>query len=111
MTEKIYFSADFEGANPKKEGIIKIDDEHYILNVFSETKRESFRLETMVVNKSGKPREVSAEINWPTAPFSELRDCFYIKHESQPDWSMVTGHTSPGAYCAKKRVQNVPAAD
>lgn len=28
MTGKIYFSADFEGANPKKEGIIKIDDEH-----------------------------------------------------------------------------------
>jgi len=99
MTDKIYFSADFEGANPKKEGITRVDDEHHILHAFSETKLESFRLETMLINNSGAPRRISVAINWPTEPFSELRDCFYIRHENEPDWTVAVGRTSPGKTC------------
>ncbi len=96
MNNKIYVTADFEGANPRSDGIARISDDHFVLSVFSETTIESYRMETMIVNDSTEKQVLHIEINWPTKPFSELRDCFYVKHEHTPDWITAPAETAPG---------------
>lgn len=96
MTDKLRVLADFDGANPKADAIVKIDENHFELNVFSETDIESFRMETMIENSSPEKQTLSLAINWPTEAFSELRDCFYWKHENMQDWTTVPADAKPG---------------
>jgi len=51
VNEQICFSPNFEGANLEKK-IIKAGKRRSILNVFSETTLESFRMKAMMVNRS-----------------------------------------------------------
>ena len=93
---RINISAELDGANPKADGIVRLDENHFILNIFSETTIESFRMETLIINNSCKEQIVYLEINWPSVPFSELRDCFYWKHDQMLDWITVPADTAPG---------------
>lgn len=96
MNEVLLLSADFDGANPKQDGIRETANRQFTIDVYSETPDESFRMETMIVNKSRQKESLRLEINWPTEPFSELRDCLYMKNEAETDWSPVIGLTAPG---------------
>jgi hypothetical protein len=89
-------SGDFAGANPPDNGIKQLADNRFILHAFSETPDESFRLDTRITNTGGQPQTVELEIIWPTAPFSELRDCFYWRRDNAPDWITVPASTEPG---------------
>jgi hypothetical protein len=105
MSENLRVLADFDGANPRDEGILRINENHFELNVFSETDIESFRMETVIENNSSNESSVNLEINWPTEAFSELRDCFYWKHERMQDWATVPGETKPGKSFISLNVQ------
>ncbi len=96
MSEGLNVSAGFEGANPPPEGIRELGRGRFKLKAFSETGTESFRMETMITNDSCQQQTLSLEIIWPTEFFSELRDCFYWKHETAPDWTAVPAETAVG---------------
>jgi hypothetical protein len=96
MSEGLNVSAGFEGANPPPGGILKLGENKFKLKAFSETGAESFRMETMITNDSCLHQTISLEIIWPTEFFSELRDCFYWKHETAPDWTAVPAEAAVG---------------
>jgi hypothetical protein len=87
---------DFAGATPAGEAISVIGENEFEIKAFSETERESFRLETGIENTASEPVEVSLNISWPTEPFSELRDCFYWNNTPDGDWMPVFAETAPG---------------
>ncbi len=87
--------SDFEGALPA-ERIHRRNHNSFLLQAYSETDREAFRLDCGWENTTGQPQTLKLEIDWPTIPFSELRDCFYWKGEQDPDWQAILGKTAPG---------------
>ena len=93
----IQITGDVDSGNPRNECIVCEGDNRFRLNAFSETDRESFRLEVRIHNAGSEPRPLHLDIRWPTEPFSELRDCFYWKHDNDADWSVRLAVTSPGA--------------
>ncbi len=89
-------SGNFDSANPRPEGIEKVAENHYILRPFSETDIESFKLDTQITNSSTECKTIKLDVFWKTEPFSELRDCFYWKHESSGEWIVIPASTAPG---------------
>ena len=61
---------------------------------YSETDRESFRLDLEVGNDGSAPERIILDITWPTLPFSELRDCLYFNTGS--GWKSIFGRTASG---------------
>ncbi|OQA88460.1 MAG: Zinc carboxypeptidase [Lentisphaerae bacterium ADurb.Bin242] len=61
---------------------------------YSETDRESFRLDLELVNDASGMEKITLDITWPTLPFSELRDCLYFHTGS--GWKSIFGRTAPG---------------
>ena len=85
-----------DSANPRDDGIEQTAEGRFTLRAYSETDQESFRLEVRIRNRSAQPRPITLDIMWPTVPFSELRDCFYWKHDADQDWSPRFASTAPG---------------
>ena len=86
---------DFEGALPE-ERIERLEDDAFRLHAYSETERESFRLDCGWENTRSTPVPIHLEVRWPTRDFSELRDCFYWRGDQEQDWTACLGTTAPG---------------
>ena len=91
----IHSFSDFEAALPA-ERIQRRGPQSFLLQAYSETDREAFRLDCGWENTADHPETLQLQIDWPSIPFSELRDCFYWKSELDADWSPIFGQTSPG---------------
>lgn len=86
---------DFEGALPLK-NIRRLDVCAFEARAYSECESESFRFDLGFINTVDRPEILTLNIQWPTVPFSELRDCFYLLHENDDDWKSVPAATGPG---------------
>jgi hypothetical protein len=78
-----------------RDDVIPASESHFVINAFSETERESFRLDLEIHSGSLKEENIKLDINWPTEPFSHLRDCFYLRGGGDDDWTPVWGVTAP----------------
>lgn len=93
---KLHVRGDFDGANPHEDGIEPIDDRQFVVHVYTETELEALRMETLLCNEGNTVEQIHLDIHWPIEAYTYLKDCLYIKHEKEDDWSLVTGMTKPG---------------
>ena len=87
---------DFDGGNPRNDGIHRLGDSDFRIDAFTETDHEAFRLEVIVGNDSDQPAPVHLDIRWPNEAWSHLRDGLYFKPVERGDWTFCPAVAGPG---------------
>jgi hypothetical protein len=93
---KLKVRGDFDGANPRENGIERTGDRKFVIHAYTENEIEAHRVETLLCNEGHTVEQIHLDIHWPIEAFTQLKDCLYIKHEKENDWTLVTGMTKPG---------------
>ncbi len=91
----LHVFTNFDGAPPEGR-VLRRGNDFFDIKAFSETDSEALRLEIGIENRAETGEAIELQINWPSVPFSDLRDCFYWSHERSDDWIPVVGETIPG---------------
>lgn len=91
----LHVFTNFDGAPPEGR-VLRNATNFFAVKAFSETDSEALRLEIGIENDADSPTPIELEINWPSTQFSDLRDCFYWKHERSREWMPIVGQTIPG---------------
>lgn len=91
----LHVFTNFDGAPPEGR-VLRNANNFFAVKAYSETESEALRLEIGIENTADSPAPIELEINWPSVQFSDLRDCFYWKHERSREWTPVVGRTIPG---------------
>jgi hypothetical protein len=93
----ISFDTSFSGTNPGAGGIVAQGKNRFVINAFSETERESFRLDLRLVNDGARTETAELDIRWPTVPFSELRDVLYWQADGSEELKIIPCEIASGS--------------